>query len=39
MSAGATLLLVPDIEVTEAWGNGLQVDGVGSVRDAIARLR
>jgi len=37
--AGATVLLVPDVEVTEAWGNGLQVDGVGSVSDAIARLR
>ena len=37
--AGATVLLVPDIEVTEAWGKGLRVDGVGSVRDAIDRLR
>jgi PDZ domain-containing protein len=37
--AGATVLLVPDVEVTEAWGNGLQVDGVGSVADALTRLR
>lgn len=37
--AGATVLLVPDVEVTEAWGNGLQIDGVGSVADAVARLR
>jgi hypothetical protein len=38
-SGGATILLVPDVEVTEAWGKGLQIDGVGSVQDAIARLR
>jgi len=37
--ARATVLLVPDVEVTEAWGNGLRVDGVGSVADAIAALR
>ena len=39
IGAGATVLLVPDVEVTEAWGNGLQVDGVGSVSDAANRLR
>jgi PDZ domain-containing secreted protein len=37
--AGATVLLVPDVEVTEAWGNGLRVDGVSSVADAVAALR
>jgi len=39
IGADATVLLVPDVEVTEAWGNGLQVDGVGSVSDAANRLR
>src|SRR4029077_14693256 len=37
--AGATVLLVPDVEVTEAWGNGPQVDGGGPVTDGVARLR
>jgi Lon-like protease len=37
--ARAAILLVPDVEVTEAWGNGLRVDGVGSLADAVARLR
>jgi PDZ domain-containing secreted protein len=38
-SAGATILLVPDIEVTEAWGNGLRVEGVDSVTTALIHLR
>jgi len=37
--AGATVFLVPDVEVTQAWGNGLRVEGVGSISDALAALR
>ena len=37
--AGATLFLVPDVEVTQAWGNGLRVEGVGSIADALDSLR
>jgi hypothetical protein len=37
--ARASVLLVPDVEVTDAWGKGLDVRGVGSVLDALAALR
>lgn len=37
--AKASILLVPDVEVTEAWGNGVEVRGVGSLGDALAALR
>jgi CRP-like cAMP-binding protein len=37
-AAGAALLLVPDVEVTEAWGRGVDARGVGSLSEALATL-
>jgi hypothetical protein len=37
-AARGSLLLVPDVEVTDAWGKGIVVDGVGSVAEALATL-
>ena len=37
--ANAAVLLVPDVEVTEAWGKGTEVRGVGSLQEALAALR
>ena len=37
--AGASLMFVPDVEVTDAWGKGLDVRGVGSLSELLAVLR
>jgi PDZ domain-containing protein len=37
--AGASLLVLPAVESTDAWGLGLDVRGVGSLDEALAALR
>jgi Lon-like protease len=37
--AGASVLLLPAVESTDAWGVGLDVRGVGSLDEALAALR
>jgi PDZ domain-containing protein len=37
-SAGASVLLVPDVEATDAWGQGVDARGVASLSAAIGAL-